>query len=270
MNLPNKTQNRNLPETAVIIRTRNEERWIGETLRRLQVQTYQNFEIIVVDSGSTDNTLQIVSTFPEVHVVAIKPTNFTYPYAINVGIKNSRASTYLVILSAHSLPIGKQWLACAVNAISADTQAMGVYGPLKAMPDGTLMDKLIHNGAFYLDWLLRRKSIRTLTSYEPGALGFTNALIRRDLWEQHTIDEAYAGGGEDTAWMQYWLSRGMHALKCRDFVVHHSHYLGPVGWYKQFQHWKKNATPQPFTYLDYRPDPAHSTKDTTTQPYSEN
>jgi len=253
------------PKTAIIIRARNEDRWIKETLSRLQAQSYTNFEIVVVDSGSTDSTLRIVESFPTVKLVTILPQEFTYPYAINVGIKASDATDYLVILSAHSLPIGEHWLQSAIDAIESNPKAMGVYGPLRAMPDGSIMDKVIHNGALWIEerrrfWsetYTRNNRLRKISIYEGGAMGFTNALIRRDLWEQQPIDESYAGGGEDTVWMQYWLSRGYHAIKCLDFSVHHSHYLGPIGWYRQWRYWKNNATPQPFVHMKYRTDGAH-------------
>jgi rhamnosyltransferase len=254
------------PETAIIIRCRNEERWIRETLSRLETQTYKDFEVIVVDSGSTDNSLNIIHSFPDVRLVKISPESFTYPYAINVGIQASSATAYMVILSAHSLPIGDSWLSSAVTAIKADNRAMGVYGPLKAMPDGSLMDKIIHNGALWIEERRRfwtennnkNNRLRKIETYEGGALGFTNALIRRDLLEIQPIDELYAGGGEDTVWMNHWLGQGYHAIKCLDFAVHHSHYLGPIGWYRQWQHWKDNATPQSFEYLTFRNDAAHT------------
>ena len=39
-------------ETSIVIRTKNEEKWIGGVLDMLYKQTYTNFEITVVDSGS--------------------------------------------------------------------------------------------------------------------------------------------------------------------------------------------------------------------------
>ena len=48
-----------IPTVTIVIRTRNEERWLGETLRRIENQTYSDFEIVIVDSGSTDQTLFI-------------------------------------------------------------------------------------------------------------------------------------------------------------------------------------------------------------------
>lgn len=50
-------------ETGIIIRTKNEERWIGKCLEKIFKQTYKNFEVVIVDSGSTDKTLEIAGKF---------------------------------------------------------------------------------------------------------------------------------------------------------------------------------------------------------------
>lgn len=51
---------------AVVIPVYNEERFIAEVLKRLL--QYPDLEIIVVDDGSTDQTLSILKTFPQIHL----------------------------------------------------------------------------------------------------------------------------------------------------------------------------------------------------------
>ncbi len=80
-------------------------------------------------------------------------------------------------------------------------------------------------------------------------------------WEQYPINEAFAGGGEDGDWANYWMQRGYVAIELLDFSVLHSHYLGPLGWWHQWQHWKENAHKRPFTHLSYRTDPTHAPLD---------
>ena len=48
---------------SIIIRTKNEERWITSCLKSILNQTYKNFEIIIVDNFSTDKTLEKVNQF---------------------------------------------------------------------------------------------------------------------------------------------------------------------------------------------------------------
>ena len=48
---------------SIIIRTKNEERWIGPCLKGINKQTYQNFEIILVDNESTDLTVRRAREF---------------------------------------------------------------------------------------------------------------------------------------------------------------------------------------------------------------
>ena len=48
---------------SIIIRTKNEENWISLCLDKIFKQNYKNFEVIIVDNNSTDNSLGIVNTF---------------------------------------------------------------------------------------------------------------------------------------------------------------------------------------------------------------
>ncbi len=97
-------------QASIIIRTRNEERHVGEVLARVRAQRRVAFEIIVVDSGSTDRTLDLVRKFPDVRLIEIPAATFTYGRALNVGMREARGPI-LVSLSAHAIPFDKDWLA---------------------------------------------------------------------------------------------------------------------------------------------------------------
>jgi hypothetical protein len=90
-----------------------------------------------------------------------------------------------------------------------------------------------------------------------GVMGFTNAIIRRDLWEKRKFNQDYGQGGEDSDWANYWFQQGYVAVLDEKFTVRHSHNLGPVGWFRQFQHWKSIACPRPFKPLSFRGDATH-------------
>ena len=48
---------------SIIIRTYNEEDWIGHCLTSIQNQKFKNYEIIIVDNFSKDNTVKIAKSF---------------------------------------------------------------------------------------------------------------------------------------------------------------------------------------------------------------
>ena len=45
------------PKVSIIIRTKNEERWISPCLEAIHTQKYKDFEVIIVDNDSTDRTV---------------------------------------------------------------------------------------------------------------------------------------------------------------------------------------------------------------------
>lgn len=243
-------------ETSIVIRTKNEERWIGLTLKRLREQTYRDFEIIIVDSGSQDDTLRIARKFP-VRIFQISPSEFSYPYALNYGIQRTTSNRYIVIISAHSIPISQTWLQDGLENFHAYQNVAGVYGFLKPLPSSSFADRVIMNGSNFFWWVLNRQQRFVVRQAGMGVLGFTNAIIRRDLWNQRPFNEAYGAGGEDGEWAAYWLQCGYIAVKDWRFTVHHSHNLGFLGWYRQFRYWKSLDRPAPFQQLKFRKDSPH-------------
>ena len=96
---------------SVVIRTHNEERWIGHAIQSV-LDYFEKPEIIIVDNGSTDKTIDIVKSFiqdPALETEAkfnytkikIKYIdNYSPGKALNVGVKHS-SNKYVLIISAH-------------------------------------------------------------------------------------------------------------------------------------------------------------------------
>ena len=51
------------PKISIILRTKNEERWISQCIKTIQSQTYKNYEYIVIDGKSNDQTLKQISKY---------------------------------------------------------------------------------------------------------------------------------------------------------------------------------------------------------------
>ena len=113
------------PLISVIIRTKNEERWIKHCLSAVFAQTWSSFEVIVVDNKSTDGTMKIVQKFPVKRVLTID--KFLPGAALNLGVEASLGA-YFCCLSAHCLPATSDWLEQLYNSITSVDGVAGVYG----------------------------------------------------------------------------------------------------------------------------------------------
>lgn len=74
---------------SVVIPLYNKEKHIRDTVRSVINQTYKNFEIIIVDDGSTDNSLKVVEAIDDDRIHIVKKINGGVSEARNVGILNS-------------------------------------------------------------------------------------------------------------------------------------------------------------------------------------
>jgi glycosyltransferase involved in cell wall biosynthesis len=86
------------PRVSVIIPVYNGEPTIGAAIQSVLAQTFRDFEIIVVDDGSTDATASILERFAS-RITIIKQANRGFCDARNAGIANSQGG-YLALLDA--------------------------------------------------------------------------------------------------------------------------------------------------------------------------
>lgn len=93
----------NQPLVSVIIPVYNREQLVGETLESLSSQSYQNWECILVDDGSTDNTLEVMQEFsksdPRIKVFERLRSPKGAPTCRNIGMQVA-SGDYLMFLDS--------------------------------------------------------------------------------------------------------------------------------------------------------------------------
>lgn len=205
------------PLVSIIIRTKDEEVWIGRALRAIEIQTYRHFEILIVDTGSTDRTLEIAKKFP-CQIISDESTPYRPGRALNVGIQASKGSL-LVLLSAHAVPADPSWLEQLVTTISEDEQTAGVYGRQLPLPESSPFDKrdlLITFGP--------EKKIQRKDTFFHNA----NSIIRRDIWERVPFDEETTNI-EDRLWTKAVQEQGYVVVYQPEARVFHHHGIHQYG-----------------------------------------
>ncbi len=111
------------PKVAIIIPNWNTQRWVKGCLDGIRAQNYQDFEVIFVDSRSTDNSVQFVrENYPEVKLLILAENN-GFAAAVNAGIKQAR-SPYVVLLNVDTIPQPK-WLGNLVKSIEQSPPEVG-------------------------------------------------------------------------------------------------------------------------------------------------
>jgi rhamnosyltransferase len=204
-------------EVSFVIRTYNEALFIGRLLETLAAQegVAGSREVIIVDSGSTDDTVLIAQRWP-VKLLTMAKEKFDYAEALNLGIANSRGRL-VVNISAHAIPSGPNWLA-ALHRHFTDERVAGVYCRQLPWPEADRREVA----------RIRREFGEEPAIYDrmPAAnrVPFTNSAgcLRRRLWEQHPFRLPW---GEDFEWAT-WAVAGGHKIVYEPGVwVYHSHNL---------------------------------------------
>lgn len=207
---------------SIIIRAYNEAGHIGRLLDGILRQTAKDVEIILVDSGSTDGTLEIAARYP-LRLVHISPGEFTFGRSLNCGLA-SAAGELAVIASAHVYPVYPDWLERLLAPFD-DLQVGLVYGKQRGAATTRFSEQQV-----FAHWFPDTSQPRQTHPFCNNA----NAAIRRSLWESTPYDETLTGL-EDLAWARVIQEAGHAIAYVAEAEVVHVHNESPRGVYNRYR-----------------------------------
>ena len=219
-----------LPSISVLLVTKNGERYLAETLQRVQGQQgrFRLAEIIAVDSGSRDRTLAILESHP-VRVLRIPPQDFGHGKTRNLAASYARGD-HLVFLTQDATPANADWLAALLAPLLADPSIAGAYS--RHLP---------RSHCHPMEW--RRIVEDELSGRAESCLNSSDApdyadnpaffcffsnvssVLRRSVWRQFPFPEVEFA--EDQLWARRVLEAGYQTVYRADSLVYHSHGYGP-------------------------------------------
>ncbi|MFY9302553.1 MAG: glycosyltransferase [Atribacterales bacterium] len=219
---PKKVTPKTLSLTSIIILTRNNLEYTKMCLESIRRYTPEPHEIIVVDNGSTDGTIEYLETQEDVKLIK-NGLNLGFALGNNLGLREARGE-YIVILNNDTL-VTEGWLTRLINSAQSNPQ-VGIVGPrsnyvvgvqlVKNVPYGDNMDAMQE---FARQWSLENSG-----RYEEAlrVIGFC-MLVKREVIEKIGGFDPYyeAGNFEDDDFCIRAQRAGFKIRIAHDVFIHH-------------------------------------------------
>ena len=242
-------------KAAVIIPTWNGGALFRDVLESLTTQsTPWSFEVLVVDSGSTDETLEITRSYAGrgVRLHSIPNSEFQHGRTRNLAISLTSAE-FVAVLTQDATPANPYWLANLVKSFDKGAKVAGVFGAHQAYPDATPFVSMGIQGHFehfnrlahVAHWDAHDDIIPFGSTSWQNWLHYysdNNSCMRRSVWEH--IPYPDIDWGEDQVWAWEIVKQGYDKAFAENAIVYHSHNLNNKQQFKvskiEGQFWLKN------------------------------
>jgi hypothetical protein len=168
-------------KVSIITVTHNNESDIEEYLTSIFKQTYKNFEVIIVDSASSDKTLELVRVFPNVKMISV-PRNVGYGEGSNLGYQISDGD-FVAILNPDTI-VNENWLSELIKVLSKDPK-VGIVTPKILMYANKRIINTCGNDVHFTGFGFSRGINQHECNYDSPEFLFTPSccsfIIRREI-----------------------------------------------------------------------------------------
>jgi len=209
------------PAASIIVRSYNEGWALRETLPALQAQEERNWELIAIDSGSTDGSVDLLQNAHPAHLLQIPHEDYNPSRVMNMGMRLARAD-FGIFLNADATPQGPHWLGPLLKALQP-AQNAAVFGRQLPRPQCR---------AVYAHDYLRCFGTRRESARWEHFFSMVSSGLRKDVWSRRGFLEKmqYSEDDEYTRWCR---AQGYQVVYCPESVVFHSHNYTPAQAYKR-------------------------------------
>lgn len=218
-------------KVSVIIPTLNGGDVLKKVVHKLLHQKAPwRYEIIIVDSGSNDNSIDFIKN-KNIILHQIDKSDFQHGRTRNLAIEMSQGE-YIAVLTQDALPYDDYWLYNMVTALEHYPSAAGAFGKHYAWPDAdpyTKRDLDLHFSNFENHpycvskdtapdkWSNNDQSWKQFLHFYSD----NNSIMRRKVWDSIPYPEVPFG--EDQAWAWEIIKAGYQKVYCKQGAVYHSH-----------------------------------------------
>jgi len=207
--------------TSIVILTHNGLAYTRQCLASVRAYTDEPYELVLVDNGSTDGTLEFLRNEQGVTLIA-NPENRGFPAAANQGIEASRGRQ--VLLLNNDVVVTTGWLRRMLEALRAESGA-GLVGPMTNWPEspqqaqGAYREDLLDLDRFAFEWGRAHDRER---SDVGEVIGFCLLIDRPVIEAIGILDEEFGiGQCEDKDYSARVKAAGFRTIVARDAYVHH-------------------------------------------------
>ncbi|MDG2305480.1 MAG: glycosyltransferase [Candidatus Binatia bacterium] len=226
--------------------TKNGGSCIEESLRAVRAQKgpFELVEILAVDSGSTDETLGVLSRHGA-HVVQISPDEFGHGRTRNLAAREAKGDV-VAFLTQDAAPADEHWLGRLIGPLEEDPLCAATWSRHVPRPECHPMEwRMLTEHPPFRPGVSAIQSARGNPDYAAnpdGQCSLSNngaAYRREDLLHRPFPDVSFA---EDRAWARDALEAGWRTVLVRDSILRHSHsYSAWVNLRRNFDHWRAMA-----------------------------
>jgi rhamnosyltransferase len=199
------------PRVSIIIRSYNEKWALCETLPALKNQNYTNWELIVIDSGSTDGSIQLIQDTRPKHFLQIRPSDYNPGKVMNWAMELTETD-YAIFLNADATPHNNNWLRPLIWPL-LNPEVAAVFGRQVPRPNCIAPYSNDYERCFGTN----RESLIWDHFFSMVSSG-----IRKDVWRKRGFLTTlrYSEDEEYTRWCK---SHNYKVVYCPDSIVVHSH-----------------------------------------------
>lgn len=227
-------------DVTIVIPTKNAGKLLEQTLQMVfKQETEYEYEVVCVDSGSKDETLDIIKKYP-CKLYEILPSEFGHGKTRNYGASKGNGE-YIVFITQDAVPATTTWLQNFIQAMKLDSEIVGGFGIHYPYEDCNIFDKRdlkIHfegfgkeNTIYYLEdreRYEREEGYRHLLAFFSD----NNSCIRRDIWEKYPYEDV--NFAEDQIWARQMIEKGFKKVYCPYAPVYHSHNFKLSTYFKRY------------------------------------
>ena len=198
-----------IPSVAIIMRSMNERPYLDRSLASLFTQSYTDFTLYNVDSGSTDGSVELIKNWNADHFVQIEPEEYMPGKVLNEMIE-SAVEPIVVFLNSDAIPTNEHWLEELIKPL------------LEGRCEATMSRQIARKDAYFIvDYdYIRAYDAQNIVK-DPYFFSAVSCAFKRELWEETKFyTEGYS---EDTLWCKECSEKGAKFLYVPESIVEHSH-----------------------------------------------